>query len=79
MLHISFRAQTNDGSSIPAFELDEDTDRLSVDQAHWLRDMRSLPPSPATAQRLVLAELVVKARRRNPIRRSTPRSKSSRR
>ena len=62
MLHISFRAQTNDEliDTTYAFELDEETDRLSVDQAHWLRDMRSLPPSPATAQRLVLAGLVVK-------------------
>ena len=68
MLHISFRAQTNDEiiDTTYAFELDEDTDRLSVDQAHWLRDMRSLPPSPATAQRLVLAGLVVKGASSQP-------------
>ena len=68
MLHISFRAQTNDEiiDTTYAFELDEDTDRLSVDQAHWLRDMRSLPPSPATAQRLVLAGLVVKGTSSQP-------------
>ena len=48
MLHISFRAQTNDEmiDTTYAFELDEDTDRLSVDQAHWLRDMRSTSSEP---------------------------------
>ncbi len=63
MLHMSFRARTDDEmiDTTYAFELDEDTDRLSVDQAHWLRDMRSTPPGPATAQRLALAGLVVKA------------------
>jgi predicted DNA-binding transcriptional regulator YafY len=68
MLHISFRAQTDDEmiDTTYAFELDEETDRLSVDQSHWLRDMRSLPPSPATAQRLVLAGLVVKGTSTTP-------------
>ena len=63
MLHMSFRARTDDEmiDTTYAFELDEETDRLSVDQAHWLRDMRSTPPGPATAQRLTLAGLVVKA------------------
>ncbi|HTN81300.1 MAG TPA: WYL domain-containing protein [Acidimicrobiales bacterium] len=68
ILMISFRARTDDEliDEADAFELDEDTDMLTVDQAHWLRDMRSTPPSPATAQRLTLAGLVVKATSTTP-------------
>ena len=63
LLYMSFRAQTDDEmiDMTYAFEYDEDSDRLSVEQAHWLRDMRSTPPSLATSQRLLLAGLVVRA------------------
>ncbi len=68
ILYISFRTRTDDEmiDMTYAFELDDETDTLSVDQAHWLRDMRSLPPSPSTAQRLALAGLVVKATASTP-------------
>ena len=63
LLYMSFRASTDDEmiDMTYAFVYDEETDRLSVDQAHWLRDMRATPPSFATAQRLMLAGRVVKA------------------
>ena len=61
VLYISFRAQTDDEmiDETYAFAYDEESDTLSVDGAHWLRDMRSLPPSPISALELDLAGLVV--------------------
>ena len=61
VLYLSFRSQS-DGELIDeadAFSYDEDNETLSVDGAHWLRDMRSLPPSPISALELDLAGLVI--------------------
>ncbi len=61
VLYLSFRSQS-DGELIDeadAFSYDEESETLSVDSAHWLRDMRSLPPSSISALELDLAGLVI--------------------
>lgn len=61
VLYLSFRAQSNEEliDETYAFSFDEDSQRLSIDGAHWPRDMRSSPPSPLSALELQLAGLVI--------------------
>jgi predicted DNA-binding transcriptional regulator YafY len=61
VLYLSFRAQSNEEliDETYAFSFDEERQRLSIDGAHWPRDMRSTPPSPLSALELLLAGLVI--------------------